>query len=480
MSNAMPTQDVQQLATSLASVANNAKQVDLLILGGGRGGLAMLEVLQHYDWVNIHSIVDISEEAVAFPMARASGIHTSVDRELTFKQFHGDIVIDVTGDSSMAKTLAPGLRLRQIELIAGKSAKLLFDLVNEQLRNEKTIHIQNARLDLLDSMLDITMQLENRPPLTDIINASLINLHSHVNATKGLAVIFNNDGSGDIVSAIGTEKPSCNLAACAPIQAVCSELTEYHRFKTLPQPIKLHCSKTPKIYTTILPLWQGNRLAAALLMDLPGRLSRAQRTGLNMASIHLNMAAKTLAQYEQLENMAMFDGLTGTYNRHFFDQKLNEEINRIKRTKHGTLTCAFVDTDDFKQVNDTYGHPVGDKVLKEIASSISYCIRDYDVCARYGGDEFIILLPAESLEIHAGLEKVGLRILEHIANIKIPEAEALTVSVSIGMATLSAETLNAEELLKLADQAVYQAKKAGKSCLRIHAEEQFHLDGHKG
>jgi len=464
------------LATSLASVASNAVQVDVLIFGGGRGGLAMLEVLQHYNWVKIHAVVDMTEHAIAFPAARQAGIHTSTDSRLTLAQFNGDIVIDVTGDKQMAKKLAPNLLLRRIELISGKAAKLLFDLVNEQLRNEKTIQLQNTRLDLLDSMLEITMQLENRPPLGDILNQSLTSLHGHVSAAKGMTVIFNNDGSGHISSAIGTEKPSCDIAACAPIQDICKELTEHHRFKTLPQPIQLRCSETTGTYNTILPLWQHNRLTAALLMDIPGMLDREKRTALNMASIHLNMAAKTLDQYKHLESMAMLDGLTGAFNRHYFDRKFKEEISRIQRNNQATLACAFIDIDDFKQVNDNYGHQVGDKVLKEIANVIAFSIRNYDTCARYGGDEFIVLLPAESAETHAHLETIGLRILNSIAAIMLPDAPGLTVSASIGMASQSSEILDAKQLLSMADHAVYQAKKAGKGCLRIHSDEQFHAN----
>jgi len=480
LNNSMPAQDVRDLATSLASVADNAKQIDLIILGGGRGGMAMLEVLQHYDWVHIHAIVDITENAVAFPMARQSGIHTSIDRNLTLEQFDVDIVIDVTGDNAMARCLAPSLHLRRIELISGKSAKLLFDLVNEQLRNEKTIHQQNTRLDLLDSMLEITMQLENRPQVEDILSQSLINLYGHVHAAKGMTVVFNSKGTGNIISAIGTEKPNCDVTACVSIQKICQDLTEHHRFKTLPQPIDLNCSKSPGTYNTILPLWQQDRLAAALLIDIPGILNREQRTALNMVSIHLNMAVRTLDQYKHLESMAMLDGLTGAYNRHYFDQKLKEEVSRIQRNNQATLACAFIDIDDFKQINDNFGHQVGDKVLKEIASIIAFSIRDYDICARYGGDEFIVLLPAESVAMHADMEVIGLRILNSIAAIEIPDAPSLSVSASIGMASQSAETLDAKQLLCMADHAVYKAKEAGKACLHIHSDEQFHVQKESG
>jgi len=465
--------DIQQIVTSLASVASNAEQVDLLILGGGRGGLAMLEVLQQYDWINIHAVVDMTEHAVAFPAARQSGIHTSIDSTLTLEQFNGDIVIDVTGDKRMGKKIAPGLLLRRIDLISGKSAKLLFDLVTEQLRNEKTIHNQSTRLNLLDSMLNITMQLENRPPQADVINNSLIDLCAHIQAEKGLAVVFNHDRSGEITHAVGTDKPACNLLGCAAIQTACRNLNEHHRFKKLAQPINLHCSETTSVFNAILPIWHKDGLAGALLLDIPAILTREKRTSLNMASIHLNMAVKTLDQYEQLEKMAIFDGLTGAYNRHYFKQKIKKEVSRIRRNPTATLACGFIDIDDFKRVNDGYGHQVGDIALKEITHAILRSIRDYDICARYGGDEFVILLPGDALEMQISLEEIGMRILKHVNEIHIEQAADLTISVSIGMALLSAQTLDSETLLKMADHAVYQAKEAGKNCLHIYSDEQF-------
>jgi len=437
----------------------------------------MLEVLQHIDWVSIHGMVDTTEQAIAFPLARQAGIPTFTDRDLAFEQFHGDIVIDVSGDKSMTKKLAPGLLLCQIELISGKSAKLLFDLVTEQLRNEKTIHTQNTRMSLLDSMLKITMQLENHPPLADVINQSLTNLCIHMQAEKGLAAVFNPDGSGKVTRAIGTDKPCCDLSDCASIQTVCRNLNEHRRFISLTQPIKLHCSKTVTAFNAILPLWHKDSLAGALLLDIPGILSYEQRAALNMVSIHLNMAIKILDQYAQLKNMAIFDGLTGAHNRHYFKQKIKKEVSRIRRSPTATLTCAFIDIDDFKQVNDSYGHQVGDIALKEITQAILKSIRDYDICARYGGDEFVVLLPGDAMDKHTHIENIGMRILQHVNNIQIAQAPELSISVSIGMSLQSSKTLDSDTLLRMADRAVYQAKESGKNCLHIHSDEQFIFNG---
>lgn len=162
MSRHPPAQHTEQIAGSLLNPAGGP--VDVLVLGAGRGGLAILEVLSHYDWVRIRALVDIDPEAPALTSARQSGIRTSADYEHEVRRFDSGIIIDVSNDRTLGRQLKPMIRRRPIELISGKSARLLYDLVSEQLHSRKTIRTQNTRLDLLDSMLEITLLLESRPP----------------------------------------------------------------------------------------------------------------------------------------------------------------------------------------------------------------------------------------------------------------------------------------------------------------------------
>lgn len=154
-----------------------------------------------------------------------------------------------------------------------------------------------------------------------------------------------------------------------------------------------------------------------------------------MASAHLNMTSKTLNHLQKLEEMAIFDALTGVFNRRKFDMQLSNEINRTKRTRRGTLSCGFIDLDDFKQINDVYGHGVGDEVLKHIAQCIESSIRDYDICARYGGDEFVILVPTDDATAGEGLEVIVMRILEKVSKFQLVNHPEVKASVSIGICT---------------------------------------------
>lgn len=449
--------------------------VDVLILGAGRGGMATMEALQHYDWVNILAVVDTDPMAPGLIAAKRNGIQASSDFSTAIDQFLSGIIIDVTGNKMVPQKLKPVLRERPIELISGKSAKLLYDLVDEQLQDQKIIRAQGTRLDLLDSMLETTLLLEQRPPLSEVAHKSFTGLYEHVRAVKGLAVVFDSDGMASVAGAIGLEKPACDRAASRLILDLCRSLTDHDRFRFLDQPFEIKLPHVNARFNTIVPLRQGADMGGALLFDLPGELAHEQETALNMASVHLNMTARALHHFQQLESMAILDGLTNMYNRHYFDQKLREEVHRIKRREHGILTCAFIDIDNFKSINDSFGHQVGDQVLKRVAESIMQCIRDYDICARYGGDEFIILLPSDSQEEYSHHEQMGLRLLKSISGIDIHDQPYLNITASIGMASQSSETLNDEQLLKMADSALYQAKEAGKCCLRIYSDQQYHL-----
>jgi diguanylate cyclase (GGDEF)-like protein len=176
-------------------------------------------------------------------------------------------------------------------------------------------------------------------------------------------------------------------------------------------------------------------------------------------------AAHSSAEAIRLTHAATIDSLTGLFNRRAFDLRLRQEIERAKRSS-GTLAVLMIDIDDFKAINDTHGHPVGDAVLKAIADVLRSVVRVFDFCARYGGDEFAIVMPNSERATSAAAAE---RIRERIATSYEREAhlaELRRVTVSIGVATMSAgET--AEEIVQHADDSLYRAKAAGKNCVQI-------------
>lgn len=176
-------------------------------------------------------------------------------------------------------------------------------------------------------------------------------------------------------------------------------------------------------------------------------------------------AARGEAETRRLTHAATIDSLTGLFNRQSFDVRLREEIERAKRSS-ATLAVLIIDIDDFKAINDTNGHPVGDAALQAVSDVLRSVVRVFDVCARYGGDEFAIVMPnSERASTSAAAE----RIRECIATSGERDARLAGVrhvTVSIGVATLRAgET--AEEIVQRADESLYRAKGAGKNCVRV-------------
>jgi two-component system cell cycle response regulator len=167
---------------------------------------------------------------------------------------------------------------------------------------------------------------------------------------------------------------------------------------------------------------------------------------------------------EQMKQLAETDPLTETYNRRALSEKLLQEMERANR--YGTvLTCLMIDVDNFKKINDTYGHAVGDNVLRQLAGIFRREQRAVDVVARYGGEEFVILLPETA---GSGARIFAERILRRVATHDFGEgARPVHATISIGIASFPDDRVSdGESLLKLADTNLYKAKLDGRNRFR--------------
>lgn len=175
-----------------------------------------------------------------------------------------------------------------------------------------------------------------------------------------------------------------------------------------------------------------------------------------------------LGQHHDLEQKSQRDALTGAHNRTYLDEALSQEFSVAAR--HGwPLSVAFVDIDHFKQVNDVFGHAVGDNALVTLSRLISAQIRSGDVLARYGGEEFVLLFPGTPVELAF---KVLTRIKDSIASFQHPLSaeETFSLTVSAGLAchmNTSSAYATPEEVLRAADKALYAAKRAGRNQIAV-------------
>ncbi|MGB3534834.1 MAG: diguanylate cyclase [Microcoleaceae cyanobacterium] len=179
----------------------------------------------------------------------------------------------------------------------------------------------------------------------------------------------------------------------------------------------------------------------------------AKQFGLVLANLKLR---------ETLKGQSIRDSLTGLYNRRYLEEYLSRETYRALRQQH-SLGIMMIDIDHFKQFNDTYGHAAGDTVLKELGALLRQSLREYDIACRYGGEELIMILPeTDILTCQKRAEEIRQRVkrLSVIYNSQVLQS----ISVSIGVACFPSHGLVGEQVIEVADEALYQAKAQGRDC----------------
>lgn len=174
-----------------------------------------------------------------------------------------------------------------------------------------------------------------------------------------------------------------------------------------------------------------------------------------------DMAGRIERKQTVLTDLAVHDGLTGLYNRREFERLLHEEVERAARYRH-TLALLMLDIDDFKRINDRYGHQSGDEALRAVAAQLGGAVRPADHVARYGGEEFAVLLPETDADSALALAK---RLCELLGTHSIPLSQdrKITLTVSIGMAMYPDNAHSSSKLTAAADQALYAAKASGRN-----------------
>jgi diguanylate cyclase (GGDEF)-like protein len=185
--------------------------------------------------------------------------------------------------------------------------------------------------------------------------------------------------------------------------------------------------------------------------ELSLKTTFAGQVGLSVANIRLR---------EALRSQSIKDPLTGLYNRRYLEETLEREIRRAVRSEQA-LGVLMLDLDHFKKFNDTYGHDAGDTVLRETASFLSKSIRAEDIVCRFGGEEFVVILPtAELNNAHARAERIRSKLRELTV---LHQGQSLgIVTVSVGVAALPEHGTSPRELLDAADAALYRAKREGR------------------
>ena len=241
--------------------------------------------------------------------------------------------------------------------------------------------------------------------------------------------------------------------ACREKQAIYEpDLQRHHRFWTWESHLKQGICSV--IY---LPLSVTGHVIGSLILASrkPNAYNRRQIQLLEKVALQIAAPVENAQLYAQLEQRSRIDVLTGLFNRRHFEEQLKDEVSRHSR--YGDLFSIFMlDLDNFKTYNDAYGHPAGDILLNQIGKIVKSSVRNVDQAFRYGGDEFVVLLPqTASGDAWVVAERVRGQLAGEM------EKKAIAVTCSIGLASYPADGVVADELVNVADNALYYAKRTG-------------------
>lgn len=315
-------------------------------------------------------------------------------------------------------------------------------------------------------MVGTLMDISKRKLVEAELLAAQADLQATLNALPDLVLEFNGDGRYRVVHS--HDAHHLTQPVSLQIDRLVSEVMPHATAETVMAALHeaLDTGRSVgKLYS--LELAQGKQwyeLSVVRKPTLPGEEQR-------LIAIARNITERKLAE-QAIEHLAFHDTLTGLPNRRMLADRMETALAASQRNQtHGAV--LFMDLDKFKLLNDSFGHDVGDLLLQEVAQRLLQCIRAIDTVARLGGDEFVVLIQnlsadAEEARIHA--RTVGHKILSSLNDAYVLRETAHTITPSIGATLFLGSDIAAADLLKRADQAMYNAKTKGRNTLFLHVE----------
>ncbi len=403
-----------------------------------------------------------------------TGLDSGAD-DYIVKPFHFDELI---------ARIKSALRLKELNELLVKQSKDLEQANREVGQLNKKLRGKNRELRKniynLHSLFEVSLELNSILDLHRLVNSILLTLAGQFSSKYSLFLfapkpeidrlqLFNSKGYYlDNIAGLFIEKED--------------PLIHYFAEHNLPAPMKYLNKKIKKSKALTDLTEAGVEIVTPInikgltegIIGLGPRLKDLEYTKSDLEHISIltniiSIAVANASLYYEIEQLSYTDGMTALHNFRYFKLRLKEEIVRHKRNKSG-LSLLILDVDNFKNFNDTMGHPAGDEVLKKLAAILKQTVRENDIVARYGGEEFAVILPA--------VEKDGARILadrirENIEQTYFEHEEIQPlgkVTVSIGAATLPGDGNDYTTLLNSADTALYAAKNSGRNRVVSYSE----------
>lgn len=368
--------------------------------------------------------------------------------------------------------------LHEIEAHGGTGELRLPDIIDKPSETNSTSLPRKIKFNHLRAAYDIVSSLHFSGDQSGAANTALTGLQGLIKADRWAVYLFSEEKGFETstLEAIAVRKAgdegTRNEEEWGQLEPVLPIGSETKAAKRAAAGMGIIKRKERGQFVVAVPLICGERILGVIEGIREGSGAHAfKKTDvelLDSLSLPIASALANAVRIAEAERLSQTDDLTKLHNARYLRQFLLNEIRRARRYQ-SSVAALFLDLDDFKQINDEHGHLVGSHVLMEMAAVILSSIRDTDAVARYGGDEFVIVLPDTGTEL-AG--QVAERIRQKIIRYKFTGGRRLQLSLtaSFGVAAFPKHASSPQQLIACADTAMYEAKAANKNCVRFAAD----------
>jgi diguanylate cyclase (GGDEF)-like protein len=474
-------------------------RLHVAIVGASLRSASILRLLNEVENIRVVAVADPNRNAPAIRLAEDLGVFTTSDMSELYQVPALDLIVDLTEDESVRRSmvdhLPPG-----VELIGSRGSEMIWDLLIAKKRGEEQEKLfvelqvaydkirsherklqsgkealERANEELESRLAEIFFTHEFFKALTsfssvDDVTSLIVDGANGILGAEISCVYLLDDETWTLGFRAGQGRPDAYFVPELPV----SETLLGRAFGdglvqesgVLPGAASARWVTQPDDLSSHAAIWlrAGDSIFGVLAVASsdPRVLSTVELERLQVISNQASLALQNALLHEELERLSVTDRLTELYNHGYFQQRLEEELGRAARFGH-TLSLIMIDIDDFKEFNDSYGHPRGDRVLQAVSEQIRANLREMDVAARYGGEEFVVVLPETDTE---GAAQVAERIRIAVAATPLGTADGAAPvhkTVSVGVATYPVHASTQGRLIEAADKAMYVAKREGKN-----------------
>jgi diguanylate cyclase (GGDEF)-like protein len=358
-----------------------------------------------------------------------------------------------------------------VEKISPEDPERLKNITRELLDHQALLAILKQQTDELDALKELSIHLTSSLDLPDVLDAVVSEAVRLIENTRDVNIFLYKNHKLSFGAALDSEgtrnkpwsKPRSNGLTYTVARSGETIIIEDMQDHPLYQNVPAHW-----IGSIIgIPLKVGNNVVGVMNLSRStiGGFSSSELRLLSLLSDQAAVAISNASLHQMISRQAYSDTLTGLPNRRALDERLEEEVTSARRNNY-SFAVIMMDLDGFKAVNDTYGHTVGDEVLRLVFTEMSRGVRTTDFLARYGGDELTLILSQTEM---SSAQVVSEKVIEGMKKIKyhLPDGKRLKLGISGGIALYPVHARNGPDLLRAADAALYHAKKYKRGSFEI-------------